>query len=162
MHGFVDYRRRSRCRASQGTAEEARRGARTMRARRLSAQGCAVRRPRRPREGGEPGFDARCVEAHLAPASARTWMCGPESDPWMAVWLVAPCESDHRVRCLAFLVTFWALRRRSGANSGAGGSAAEGRMPGVMPKSNRLAEGETKLCTSGTKIKMDYRLRGND
>ena len=37
-------------------------------------------------------------------------------------------ESDRRVRCLAFLVTFWA-----------------------MPKSNRLArKGETKLCTSRT------------
>ena len=43
-------RRHSRRRASQGTAEEARRGARTMRARRLSAQGRAVSRPRRPRE----------------------------------------------------------------------------------------------------------------
>jgi len=59
----------------------------------------------------------------------------------------ARCESDRRVRCLAFLVTFWALRRRSGANSEAGRVAAKGRMPGVMPKSNRLAEGETKLCT---------------
>ena len=39
----------------------------------------------------------------------------------------ARCESDRRVRCLAFLVTFWA-----------------------MPKSNRLAAGETKLCTSRT------------
>ena len=52
-------------------------------------------------------------------------------------------ESDHRVRCLAFLVTFWA-----------------------MPKSNRLAAGETKLCTWRDKdkgeIKMDSRLRGND
>jgi hypothetical protein len=37
----------------------------------------------------------------------------------------ARCESDHRVRGLAFLVTFWA-----------------------MPKSNRLAAGETKLCNS--------------
>ena len=55
--------------------------------------------------------------------------------------------TDRRVRCLAFLVTFWALRRRSGANSEAGRVAAEGRMPGVMPKSNRLAAGETKLCT---------------
>ena len=43
-------RRRSRCRASQGAAEIARRGARTMRARRLRAQGCALRRPRRTRE----------------------------------------------------------------------------------------------------------------
>ena len=51
----------------------------------------------------------------------------------------ARCESDHRVRCLAFLVTFWALRRRSGANSAAGREAAQGRMPEVMPKSNRLA-----------------------
>ena len=64
----------------------------------------------------------------------------------------ARCESDRRVRCLAFLVTFWALRRRSGANSEAGRVAAKGRMPGVMPKSNRLArKGETKLCTSRTK-----------
>jgi hypothetical protein len=30
-----------------------------------------------------------------------------------------------------------------------------------MPKSNRLAAGETKLCTSRTKIKMDSRLCGN-
>jgi hypothetical protein len=59
----------------------------------------------------------------------------------------ARCAAKHRVRCLAFLVTFWALRRRSGANSEAGRGAAKGRMPGVMPKSNRLAAGETKLCT---------------
>jgi len=39
------------------------------------------------------------------------------------VWF-AGCEPDHRARRLAFLVTFWA-----------------------MPKSNRLAAGETKLCT---------------
>jgi hypothetical protein len=35
-----------------------------------------------------------------------------------------------------------------------------------MPKSNRLAAGETKLCTSRDKredkFKMDSRLRGND
>jgi len=35
MHGFVEQGRRSRCRASQATAKRARRGARTMRARRL-------------------------------------------------------------------------------------------------------------------------------
>ena len=34
---------------------------------------------------------------------------------------------------------FGALRRGSGANGGAGPEGAEGRMPGVMPKSNRLA-----------------------
>ena len=48
-------RRRSRCRASQGAAENVRRGARRMRARRLRAQGCALRRPRRTREAqGSP------------------------------------------------------------------------------------------------------------
>ena len=26
---------------------------------------------------GEPGIDARCVEAHLAPASDQPWMAGP-------------------------------------------------------------------------------------
>ena len=57
----------------------------------------------------------------------------------------ARCESDRRVRCLAFLVTFWALRRRSGANSAASRESAEGRMPAVMPKSNPLAAGERKL-----------------
>src|SRR6185503_17556049 len=57
--------------------------------------------------------------------------------------------TNHRVRRLAFLVTFWALRRRSGANSEAGRVAAEGRMPGVVPKSNRLAVGETKLPGCG-------------
>jgi len=51
----------------------------------------------------------------------------------------ARCESDHRVRCLAFLPTFWA-----------------------MPKSRWLAAGETMLCTSRRKIKMFSRLRGND
>jgi len=75
----------------------------------------------------------------------------------------ARCAAKHRVRCLAFLVTFWALRRRSGANSGAGRGAAKGRMPGVMPKSNRLARRARRtLCTQRTKIKMDSRLRGND
>jgi hypothetical protein len=46
----------------------------------------------------------------------------------------ARCESDRHVLCLAFLVTFWAPRRRSGANSEAGREAAEGSTPGVMPK----------------------------
>ena len=55
----------------------------------------------------------------------------------------ARCESDRRVRCLAFLVTFWALRRRSGANSEAGREAAEGRMPGVK-KSNHRDGGNAK------------------
>jgi len=40
----------------------------------------------------------------------------------------ARCAAKHCARCLAFLVTFWA-----------------------MPKSNRLAAGETKLCTSRNK-----------
>jgi len=37
-------------------------------------------------------------------------------------------------------------------------------MPGVMPKSNRLAVGEKKLCTltSQSKIKMDSGFRRND
>ena len=73
----------------------------------------------------------------------------PREDEKRRAVRFARCESDRRVRCLAFLVTFWALRRRSGANSEAGRVAAKGRMPGVMPKSNRLAEGETKLCTLG-------------
>src|SRR6185369_2419825 len=63
----------------------------------------------------------------------------------------ARCESDRRVRRLAFLVTFWALRRRSGANSEAGREAAKGRMPAVMPKSDRLARRARRThCTSGT------------
>ena len=76
----------------------------------------------------------------------------------------ARCVSDRRVRCLAFLVTLWALRRRSGANRGAGRGAAQGRMPGVMPKSNRLAAGETKLCTSKDKAKtvLDSGVRRKD
>jgi hypothetical protein len=63
------------------------------------------------------------------------------------------------------LVTFWALRRRSGANSEAGREAAKGRMPGVMPKSNRLAAGETKLCTSKKQERakeLDSGFRRND
>jgi hypothetical protein len=48
----------------------------------------------------------------------------------------ARSAAKHCVRCLAFLVTFWA-----------------------MPKSNRLAAGETKLCTW---TKTDSRLPGND
>ena len=75
---------------------------------------------------GERGFDARCDETHLAPASARTGMCGPDHAPWKAAWIRTRCESDHRVRRLAFLVTFWA-----------------------MPKSNRLARRARRtLCTS--------------
>jgi len=53
--GSCTNRRRSRCRASQGAAENARRGARTMRARRLRAHGRALSRPRRTREAqGSP------------------------------------------------------------------------------------------------------------
>ena len=48
----------------------------------------------------------------------------PREDEKRRAVRFARCESDRRVRCLAFLVTFWA-----------------------MPKSNRLAAGETKLCT---------------
>src|SRR3954466_3107441 len=50
----------------------------------------------------------------------------------------ARCESDHRVRRLAFLPTFWA-----------------------MPKSRRLAAGESKLCTLATRVNMGSRYRGN-
>src|SRR6185369_13114793 len=104
MHGLMHNRRRSRCRASQGTAEKPA-GARA---------GCA-------RVGCQHmdvlSDDPAVPEKRRAVRFAR-------------------CESDHRVRCLAFLVTFWA-----------------------MPKSDRLAVGETKLCTSGAKIKMDSRLR---
>ena len=50
----------------------------------------------------------------------------PREDEKRRAVRFARCESDRRVRCLAFLVTFWA-----------------------MPKSNRLAVGETKLCTLG-------------
>jgi len=51
----------------------------------------------------------------------------------------ARSAAKHRVRRLAFLVTFWA-----------------------MPKSNRLATGETKLCTSRYQDEEHGRLRGND
>src|SRR6188472_3645430 len=56
----------------------------------------------------------------------------------------ARCAAKHRVRCLAFLVTFWA-----------------------MPKSNRLAAGETKLCTCNARKQerakeLDSGLRRND
>jgi hypothetical protein len=44
-----------------------------------------------------------------------------------------------------FWLLFGALRRRSGANGAAGPEGAEGRMPGVMPKSNPLPGGERKL-----------------
>ena len=71
------------------------------------------------------------------PAGSRRWIAAiakqymdvlseqPRRDEKRRAVRFARCESDHRVRCLAFLVTFWA-----------------------MPKSNRLAAGETKLCTS--------------
>ena len=45
---------------------------------------------------------------------------------------------------LSFLVTFFfarALRRRSGANSGAGPEGAEGRMPGVKKEVTRSSAG---------------------
>jgi len=61
----------------------------------------------------------------------------PREDEKRRAVRFARCESDRRVRCLAFLVTFWA-----------------------MPKSNRLAAGETKLCTSteNTKQGAGFRL----
>jgi len=86
-------RRRSRCRASQGTAEKPA-GARA---------GCA-----------------RVGCQHMDVLSADPVV--PEKRRAVRF---ARCESYHRVLCLAFLVTFWA-----------------------MPKRNRLAAGETKLCSS--------------
>ena len=88
------------------------------------------------------------------PAGARRWIAAiakqytdvlseqPGAGEKRRGFCRARSAAKRRVRCLAFLVTFWALRRRSGANSEAGGGAAEGRMPGVMPKSDSLAEGE--------------------
>ena len=97
---------------------------------------------------GEPGFDARCVEAHLAPASARTRMCGPGSAPGMAACHAHDANQTTASGARPFWLLFGALRRRSGANSAAGRVAAEGRMPAVMPKSNPLANGERKLFVS--------------
>jgi len=74
----------------------------------------------------------------------------------------ARCESDRRVRCLAFLVTFWALRRTSGANSEAGRVAAQGRMPGVMPKSDPLARRASGSSALQTTVPMNSRFSGND
>jgi hypothetical protein len=76
----------------------------------------------------------------------------------------ARCESDRRVRCLDFLVTFWALRRRSGANSEAGRAAAKGRMPGVMPKVTRSpqARRSSALEEQSECKELDSGLRRND
>lgn len=40
----------------------------------VGISGFTVRPPRARK--GEPGFDARCVESHLAPANARTGRAG--------------------------------------------------------------------------------------
>ena len=50
----------------------------------------------------------------------------------------ARCESDRRVRCLAFLVTFWA-----------------------MPKRNRLARRARRSFALESRVKVDSRLPGN-
>ena len=92
--------------------------------------------PRAEKHRGEPESFARCVEAHLAPANARTWMCGPVSDPVMAAWRETRCESDHRVRCLAFLVPFWHC------------AAGAARTAELAPKGRRA--GCPESCQKGT------------
>jgi len=47
-------------------------------------------------------------------------VCAPPSSREAQGIPIRGRESEHRGRRLAFLVTFWALRRRSGANGGAG------------------------------------------
>ena len=108
MHGVMDQRRRSRCRASQVTAENARRGAHRMCARRLTVHGCTARRPHRHREAQE----------HPAAHDAR----GGTASGARPFWLL-----------------FGAMPK-SNPRSGAA------RTPCF--ESNRLAAGETKLCTS--------------
>ncbi len=68
---------------------------------------------------------------------------------------------------LSFLVTSFftrVLRRRSGANSGAGRVAVEGRMPGVKKEVTRSSAGgvEALLSRSRNKKELDSRLCGND
>jgi len=103
-----------------------------------AVRGAEHRRGRRKKPEGARAGCARVGCQHMDVLSADPVV--PEKHRAVRF---ARCESDRRVRCLAFLVTFWA-----------------------MPKSNRLAEGETKLCTSRAKngawINMDSRLRGND
>src|SRR5262249_55732496 len=68
---------------------------------------------------GERAF-ARCDETHRAPASARTRMCGPGQAPWTAAWFRADAQRTTALGARPFWLLFGALRRRSGANSGAG------------------------------------------
>jgi hypothetical protein len=126
-------------------------------------QGCtdswingAVRGAEHRRRGGKMPAGSRRWIAAIAKQYTDVLSEQPRRAEKRTAVRFARCESDRRVRCLAFLVTFWALRRRSGANSEAGGGAAKGRMPGVMPKSNPLArrasgssalqDGEQKQC----------------
>jgi hypothetical protein len=120
-----------------------------------AVQGCtdswmtgAVRGAEHRRRGGKmPGGSRRWIAA-----IAKQYMDVLSEQPRPAekrrAVRFARCESDHRVRRLAFLVTFWA-----------------------MPKSNPLPAGERKplllrpkksQIKKKSEIKMDSRFRGND
>jgi hypothetical protein len=96
-----------------------------------AVQGCTDSRMKGTVRGAEHRSQCRKM-----PEGARRWIAAlakqymdvlseqPGAGEKRRGFRFAGCESEHRVRGLAFLVTFWA-----------------------MPKSNRLAVGETKLCT---------------
>ena len=99
-----------------------------------TVQGCTdscMNRRRSRRRASQPGREKPEGSRRWIAAIAKQYMDVLSEQPRLAekrrAVRFARCESDRRVRCLAFLVTFWA-----------------------MPKSNRLAAGETKLCTSRT------------
>jgi hypothetical protein len=113
-----------------------------------AVQGCAdscitgaVRGPEHRRRGGKMPAGSRRWIAAIAKQYMDVLSEQPGAGEKHRGFCRARSAAKHRVRRLAFLVTFWA-----------------------MPKSNRLAEGETKLCTSRDKReeKINSCLRGNE
>ena len=115
--------------------------------------GAASRRRNSPKGGAQatawmPEVEQRRSSCRMRASSLSAQGCAVSEPRSLLADPQGRMPGGRAIRGVLSLVTFFAqaLRRRSGANSEAGPEGAKGRMPAVMPKSNRLAAGETKLC----------------